>query len=98
MAHGYDTMMNPPIEGLLEDSRSKFRLVILAARRSREITAYLGQLSRGQGSSIPPQVASTASKPLSIALEEIAARKIVPRELEPQADTAISSVDRLLGA
>lgn len=82
MAHGYDTMMNPSIEGLLADVGSKFRLVTLSAKRSREITDYVGQLSRGSGAAIPPQVASTASKPLSIAFEEIAAEKIVGIEVD----------------
>ena len=85
MAHGYDTMMNPSIEGLLDDVGSKFRLVTLSAMRSREITSYVSQLGRGTGASIPPQVASTASKPLSIALEEIAADKIVAVHIDPLA-------------
>lgn len=84
MAHGYDTMMNPAIEGLLDDVGSKFRLVTLSARRSREITDYLGQLGRGLGSLTPPQVASTASKPLSIAFEEIAAEKIIAEDIDPE--------------
>lgn len=87
MAQGYDTMMNPSIEGLLDDVGSKFRLVTLSAMRSREITNYVGQLGRGMGASIPPQVASTASKPLSIAFEEIAADKIVAVDIDPEAQT-----------
>lgn len=83
MAQGYDTMMNPSIEGLLDDVGSKFRLVTLSAMRSREITNYLGQLGGGMGGSIPPQVASTASKPLSIAFEEIAADKIIAVDVDP---------------
>ena len=86
MAHGYDTMMNPSIEGLLDDVGSKFRLVSLSAMRSREITNYVGQLGRGMGASIPPQVASTASKPLSIAFEEIAADKIIAVDVAPEAE------------
>lgn len=86
MAHGYDTMMNPSIEGLLDDVGSKFRLVTLSAMRSREITNYVGQLGRGMGASIPPQVASTASKPLSIAFEEIAADKIIAVDVDPEAE------------
>ncbi len=86
MAHGYDTMMNPSIEGLLDDVGSKFRLVTLSAMRSREITNYVGQLGRGMGASIPPQVASTASKPLSIAFEEIAADKIMAVDVDPEAE------------
>ncbi|MCY4492997.1 MAG: DNA-directed RNA polymerase subunit omega [Acidimicrobiaceae bacterium] len=78
--------MNPPIEGLLDDAGSKFRLVTLAAKRSREITSYVGQLSRGMGASVPPQIASTSSKPLSIALEEIDADKIVAVDLDPETE------------
>ncbi len=85
MAHGYDTMMNPPIEDLLERAGSKFRLVALSSRRSREITDYVGQLGQGIGASIPPQVTSTASRPLSIAFEEIAAGKILAVEVDPDA-------------
>jgi len=86
MAHGYDTMMNPPIEELLEKAGSKFRLVTLSSRRSREITEYVGQLKDGLGTVVPPQVTSTAARPLSIAFEEIAAGKIVAIEVDPDAE------------
>ena len=86
MAHGYDTMMNPRIEQLLEETGSKFRLVTLSAMRSREITDYVGQLGQGIGAAVPPQVTSTASKPLSIAFEEIAAEKIEAIEIDPEAE------------
>ena len=88
MAHGYDTMMNPAIEELLERTESKFILVTLAAMRSREITNYLGQLGGGIGAAVPPQVISTSSKPLSIALEEIAEGKIEVAEIDPEAEAA----------
>ena len=80
----YETLVNPEIEGLLEKTDSKFRLVILAARRARQITSYFGQLGEGLGASVPPQVTSTSRKPLSIALEEVAVDKIVPVELPDQ--------------
>lgn len=86
MAHGYDTMMNPAIEDLLEETGSKFSLVTLSAMRSREITNYVGQLTQGIGSLVPPQVTSTASKPLSIAFEEIAAEKIEAIQVDPEAE------------
>ena len=86
MAHGYDTMMTPAIEELLDRTESKFVLVSLASMRSREITNYLGQLGGGIGASVPPQVVSTSSKPLSIALEEIAAGKIEAVESDPEAE------------
>lgn len=91
MAHGYDTMMKPPIEGLLDVTGSKFHLVTLSAMRSRQITNYVGQLGQGIGASVPPQVTSTASKPLSIAFEEIAAHKIVAVEIDPEAEAAAAA-------
>ena len=75
-------MINPPIEDLLSRVDSKFSLVTLAARRARQVNSYFNQLGEGLGSLVPPQVASTARKPLSIAFEEIAADKIVAVPLE----------------
>ena len=80
----HDSMVNPPIEGLLDSVDSKFRLVTVSAMRSRQINSYFGQLGEGLGSSIPPQVTSTARKPLSIAIEEISADKI--EAIEPPDD------------
>jgi DNA-directed RNA polymerase subunit omega len=70
------TMIYPPIENLLDKVDSKFSLVTLAAKRGRQINSYFSQLGEGLGSIVPPQVASVSRKPLSIALEEIAADKI----------------------
>ena len=69
-------MMAPPIEDLLDKVDSKFTLVTLAAKRGCQINSYFSQLGEGLGSIVPPQVASVSRKPLSIALEEIAADKI----------------------
>lgn len=80
MAERHDTMMNPPIEALLDHTSSKFRLVTVAARRARQINAYFGHLGEGLGAMVPPQVTSMARKPLSIAFEEIDAGKIVAVE------------------
>jgi len=71
-----DTMMNPAIESLMGHTGSKFSLVTLSARRAREINSYFNQLGDGLGNMVPPQVSSTARKPLSISFEEIAAGKI----------------------
>jgi DNA-directed RNA polymerase subunit omega len=76
MARRNETMMNPPVEELLDRVDSKFTLVTLAASRARQINSYFGQLGEGLGAIIPPQVTSVARKPLSIAFEEIAADKI----------------------
>jgi DNA-directed RNA polymerase subunit omega len=77
MALDHDTMINPPIEQLLDKVDSKFTLVTLAARRARNINSYFNQLGDGLGHMIPPQVSSVARKPLSISFEEIAQEKIV---------------------
>src|SRR5438105_2121839 len=71
------TMMDPPVETLLDKVDSKFTLVTLAAKRGRQINSYFNQLGEGLGAIVPPQVASVSRKPLSIALEEISAGKIV---------------------
>jgi DNA-directed RNA polymerase subunit omega len=81
MARAHDTMMNPPIEDLLDTVDSKFSLVTLAARRARQINSYFNQLGDGLGHMVPPQVSSISRKPLSIGFEEIAAHKIVRSEL-----------------
>ena len=98
MAHGYDTMMTPAIEDLLERTESKFILVTLAAMRGREITNYFGQLGGGIGATVPPQVVSTSAKPLSIALEEIAAGKIEPVEIDPDAEPLAEQAGSFEGA
>lgn len=68
-------MIEPKIETLLQDVDSKYTLVILAAKRSRQINAYFSQLGEGIAEYTPPQIASItpdqARKPLSIALREI---------------------------
>lgn len=88
MTWQHDTMMNPPIEGLLDRAGSKFRLVTLGAKRAREINAYFGQLDDGLGQLVPPQVTSVARKPLSIGFEEIAADKIEAVQIDPEARAA----------
>lgn len=84
MSDKHETMIDPPVEGLLERSGSKFRLVTLGATRARQINAYFGQLGDGLGAAIPPQVTSVSRKPLSIAFEEIDADKIIAGELPPE--------------
>jgi DNA-directed RNA polymerase subunit omega len=83
MARTNDTMMNPPIQDLLDRVDSKFTLVTLGARRARQINSYFNQLGEGLGSIVPPQVTSVARKPLSIAFEEIAADKIGYQRIDP---------------
>ena len=71
------TMTEPKIDGLLDKVDSKYTLVIMAARRARQINSYYTQLGEGIGEFVPPLVPSEPGrKPLSIALEEIAEDKI----------------------
>lgn len=85
MSLQHDTMMNPPIEELLDRAGSKFRLVTLGAKRARQINSYFGQLGDTPGHLVPPQVTSVARKPLSIGFEEIAADKIEAVDIDPEA-------------
>ncbi len=67
-------MIEPKIETLLQAADSKFTLVTLAAKRSRQINAYFSQLGEGIAEHTPPQVPMSpdrAPKSLSLALEEI---------------------------
>jgi DNA-directed RNA polymerase subunit omega len=81
MAERRASLTEPRIERLLEKEDSKFTLVTLAARRAREINDYYNHLGEGLGKIVPPQVTSVSRKPLSIALEEIEAGKIVKADL-----------------
>ena len=68
-------MIEPRIEDLLQATDSKYTLVTVAAKRSRQINAYFSQLGEGISEYTPPQVPlnpERAPKTLSIALQEIA--------------------------
>src|SRR5207245_9118545 len=71
------SLMTPRMEELLGRVDSKFTLVTLSSKRAREINDYYNQLGEGLGRIVPPQVTSVSRKPLSIALEEVDAGKIV---------------------
>jgi DNA-directed RNA polymerase subunit omega len=80
------SLMHPKVEELVATCDSKFTLVTLSAKRARQINSYFNQLGEGLGAIVPPQVTSVSRKPLSIALEEIVAGKIVferPETVEP---------------
>jgi DNA-directed RNA polymerase subunit omega len=88
--------MDPPAEDLLDKVDSKFTLVVLAAKRARQINAYYNQLGEGMGMVVPPQVTSVSGKPLTIAFEEIAAAKAAWHRVdtaELEGDTEASTED-----
>jgi DNA-directed RNA polymerase subunit omega len=78
-----NTLMNPPIEDLLDKVDSKFTLVALSSKRARQINSYYNQLGEGMGVVVPPQVTSVSGKPLTIAFEEVAAGKATYHRPEP---------------
>jgi DNA-directed RNA polymerase subunit omega len=88
MAEPRSTMIDPPIEELLDKVDSKFTLVTLSSKRARQINSYFNQLGEGLGAIVPPQVTSVARKPLSIAFEEIGAGKVRAGELIPEEEPA----------
>jgi DNA-directed RNA polymerase subunit omega len=77
-------MIEPKMDELLTVVDSKFTLVILAAKRAREINSYYGQLGEGRGEFVPPLVESggLTNKPLSLALEEVVEGKITAERPE----------------
>ena len=86
MAQRRPTLMDPPIEGLLDKVDSKFTLVALSAKRARQINSYYNQLGEGMGVIVPPQVTSVSGKPLTIAFEEIADSKATFHRPDPEAE------------
>ena len=80
-------MIEPKIDDLLAAVDSKYTLVIVSAKRAREINSYYSQLGEGRGEFVPP-LAETGlrNKPLSIALEEISEGKIDYERLEEPAE------------
>ena len=81
-------MIEPKIDDLLAAVDSKYSLVILSAKRAREINSYYSQLGEGRGEFVPPLVESGGlrNKPLSIALEEIAEDKVTYERTDTAVD------------
>ena len=85
---------NPPIDSLLKNIDSKYRLVLIAAKRARQINAYYSQLGEGLLENVGPLVAAAPEeKPLSIALREIDEGLLQFTEIDPDAEEAAASVD-----
>ena len=75
---------NPPIDELLTRSDSKYKLVLFAAKRARQINAYYSQLGEGLLDHVGPLVeTSVQEKPLSIALREVNAGKLTLHRHRP---------------
>lgn len=100
MAERRASLMSPKVEKLFDKVDSKFTLVTLASKRAREINDYYNQLGDGLGRIVPPQVTSVSRKPLSIALEEIDAGKIIGEKIEAEVDVEAeaAAADEAAGA
>ncbi len=93
MAQGRHTLMDPPIEELLDKVDSKFTLVALGSARARQVNSYYNSLGEGLGKVVPPQVASVSGKPVSIAFEEIAAGKATYSRPDPEEEAALAAAE-----
>ena len=69
-------MIHPRIDELLDDVDSRYALVIVAAKRARQINNYHHQLGEGTFDEFPPLVESRSKNYLTMALEETAEGKI----------------------
>ena len=69
-------MINPRIDELLDNVDSRSALVIVAAKRARQINNYHHQLGEGTFDEFPPLVESRSKNYLTMALEETAEGKI----------------------
>ena len=69
-------MIQPRIDRLFRNTDSRYALVIVAAKRARQINNYHHQLGEGTFEELPPLVESRSKNYLTLALEEIAEGKI----------------------
>ena len=70
-------MIHPCLDELLENVDSRYSLVIVAAKRARQINNYHHQLGEGTFEDVaPPLVESRSKNYLTLALEEISEGKI----------------------
>jgi DNA-directed RNA polymerase subunit omega len=69
-------MIHPRIDSLLDNVDSRYALVIVAAKRARQINNYHHQLGEGTFDELPPLVESRSKNYLTIALEEVSEGKI----------------------
>ena len=71
-------MIKPRVDHLLEHADSQYAVVVVAARRARQITSYYNSLNEGgYGDYPPPMVPAEPGKgALTLALEELANDKL----------------------
>ncbi|HEY5478210.1 MAG TPA: DNA-directed RNA polymerase subunit omega [Gaiellaceae bacterium] len=70
-------MIDPRVDRLLECVDSRYALVIVAAKRARQINNYHHMLGEGSFDEAPPPMIESRSKNyLTMALEEVAQNKL----------------------
>ena len=70
-------MIHPRIDDLLDRTAdSRYTLVIVAAKRARQINNYHHQLGEGTFDELPPLVESRSKNYLTMAFEEVSEGKI----------------------
>ncbi len=69
-------MIHPRIDELLDNVDSRYALVIVGAKRARQINNYHHQLGEGTFDVPPPLVESRSKNYLTMSLEEVSQGKI----------------------
>lgn len=70
-------MIDPRVDTLLESVDSRYALVIVAAKRARQINNYHHMLGEGSFDEAPPPMIESRSKNyLTMSLEEVAQNKL----------------------
>jgi DNA-directed RNA polymerase subunit omega len=71
-------VIEPRIETLISEVDNQYTLVVLSAKRARQVVDYFTKLGAGlEEKPMPPLIANPAAiKPLTISLREIQERKI----------------------
>jgi DNA-directed RNA polymerase subunit omega len=83
-------MIEPKAEELLKKVDNQYSLVVLAARRARQIVDYYTKLGAGMEEKPPPPLLDSIHglKPLTISLKEIEQDKIA-MERPPEAEETV---------
>ena len=95
------TMIHPRIDELMEQVDSRYALVIVAAKRARQINNYHHQLGEGTFDEFaPPLIESRSKNYLTMSLEEIAEGKIVyeyAKKWPLESDSGVAEPVRAVG-
>lgn len=95
---GAEGIINPPVDELLTKVDSKYRLVLFAAKRARQITSYYGNQGADLVHNVGPLVPTNhREKPLTIALHEIESDVLEYQDIDPNAVPESTDFSEVLG-